>query len=596
MNKNLKRIDGSRPIALVMLVAASLAVGGCSLPDPTDPLGLQGDSGGTAQSQNRERVIPSAAGTNGTVASTEKMTGTPLAAELQPTSADAARFLSQASFGPVSLDEIAQVQQYGYEQWLAHQFGLAAPSHMDYIREQAPRTTNGKPYDDMSYEAIWQQWLYSPAQLRARMAFALSEIFVISNIAPDLNPEAMSSYMDMLNRNAFGNYRTLLEDVTLHPAMGYYLNMLESEKEDPAKGTHPNENYAREVLQLFSIGLVQLDINGTAKLDAQDVPIPTYDQAVVGGYAQAFSGWSYGGRDTAKPDEFHGGKENWTVPMQAWASKHSTAQKQLLDNRILPAGQTPQQDMQVALDSIFYHPNVGPFIGRRLIQRLVTSNPSPAYIGRVATVFNDNGAGVRGDLRAVLTAVLLDQEARAPLVQQAPNAGKQREPVIRFANLLRALNVKSKSGHTDIHYLDSGDNALGQSPLLAPSVFNFFSPDFKNPGPIAQAGLNSPEFQITNETTVVGTLNFFARLVFDKGYGSGENRIDLDFGRLADAAADAGALADRVNLLFMNGTMTPATRTSFLRAINAIDPKSTTERIQAALVLTAIAPEFVIQR
>jgi hypothetical protein len=191
---------------------------------------------------------------------------------------------------------------------------------------------------------------------------------------------------------------------------------------------------------------------------------------------------------------------------------------------------------------------------------------------------------------------LLDAEARAPVEQQAANSGKLREPVIRFANVLRAMNVKSKSGHTDIHDLDNGDNGLGQSPLLAPSVFNFYSPDYKSPGPIAQAGLSSPEFQITTETTVVGTLNFFASLIFNKGFGNGDNQIALDFGVFADVAGDAGALTDRVNLLFMNGTMTPATRTSFLRALNSIDPQSTAERIQSALVLTVIAPEFVIQR
>lgn len=566
-----------------------LAVSACGLPSPP---GL--DSGGGGSSTNEPATVASQEGLEGPVSSTATAKAAAAPKESQPTLSEAARFLSQATFGAIDATEVTQVQAMGFDQWLEHQFALPPPSHLNYIRAQSPREMDGKARDEMSYEAIWQQWLYSEAQLRARMAFALSQILVISNIAPDLNPYAMSGYMDMLNVHAFGSYRTVLEAVTLHPAMGYYLNMLESEKEDEAKGVHPNENYAREVLQLFSIGLVQLNLDGTPKLDGNSKPIPTYDQSVVAGFAKAFSGWSFGGRDTSKNDQFHSGPENWTVSMQPWASKHSTAPKTLLDGRVLPAGQTPQQDLQDAIDSIFYHPNVGPFIGRRLIQRFVTSNPSPAYIARVATVFNNNGAGARGDLRAVLRAILMDPEARSST--PSANFGKQREPVIRLANMLRVMNVKSKSGHTAIHYLDSADNALGQSPLLSPSVFNFYSPDFRNPGPIAAAGLYSPEFQITTETTVVGTLNFFAGLIRSGGYGEGDNRIEFDFNKYDALAADANLLIDHFNVLFMNGGMTPSTRTAFMRAINSIDPKNRKERIQAALTLVAVSPEFVIQR
>ena len=215
---------------------------------------------------------------------------------------------------------------------------------------------------------------------------------------------------------------------------------------------------------------------------------------------------------------------------------------------------------------------------------------------RVAAVFDNNGAGIRGDLGAVVRAILTDVEARTPVHQQAPTSGKQREPVIRFANMLRAMRAKSLSGHSDIHYLNSADDALGQSPLLAPSVFNFYSPDFTSPGRMAEAGLRAPEFQITTETAVVGTLNFFARLADSGGYGRGDNRLQLDFGRYATAATDAEVLIDHMNLLFMNGTASPETRVAMRRAINGIDPKNTRERIEAALILTSIAPEFVIQR
>jgi uncharacterized protein (DUF1800 family) len=578
------------PTALVVLLVALSLLSGCS--------GGSG-GGGTAAQEAPAPIIKSQEGSSGPVSSVASMKLTALAPEAQPSASDAARFLTQASFGAVSTTEVEQVRQAGIERWLDHQFSLSAKSHLAYVSAQAPREKNGKPTDEMSYEAIWQQWLFGEDQLRARMAFALSQIFVISNVAPDLNPQAMSSYLDMLNGQAFGNYRQLLEAVTLHPAMGYYLNMVESEKEDPAKGTHPNENFAREVLQLFSIGLVKLNLDGTPLKDADGKTISTYNEDVVKGFAKAFSGWSFGGRDTTKADAFHTGEENWTVPMQAWASKHSTAAKQLLDGMTLPAGQTPQQDLQTALDAIANHPNVAPFISRRLIQRFVTSNPSPAYIQRIATIFNNNGSGVRGDLKSVLRAILTDTDARDPAVAAADQAGKQREPVIRFANLLRAMKSTSSSGHTNIWYLDSADNALGQSPLLAPSVFNFFSPDFRNVGAIAAAGLFSPEFQITTDTTVVGGINFFAGVIRDggfKGWGPEDNRIKFDFVAWDAVAGDAASLIDHINLLFMNNSMRPETRTSFMRAINSIDTKLRTERIKMALSLAMIAPEFVIQR
>lgn len=568
---------------LVMVITA------CGLPSPP---GLD-DSGGSGGSE-ADPVVTSEDGLNGPVSSTSTLKASAAPKETQPSTEDAARFLSQATFGPVDTTELEQVRNVGYDQWLNHQFSLAAPSHMTYITTQSGREMNGKPRDEMSYEAVWQQWLYSEAQLRARVSFAWSQIFVISNIAPDLDPRALSSYMDLLNIHAFGNYRTLLEAVTLHPAMGHYLNMLGSEKEDTVKNIHPNQNFAREVLQLFSVGLFKLNLDGSVQLDGNGKLIPSYDQAVVQGFAKAFTGWSFAGRDTAKNDQFHNGTEDWVNSMQAWAGKHSTSSKTLLDGRQLPPGQTPQQDMKDALDSLFNHPNVGPFIGRRLIQRLVTSNPSPEYIARVAGAFNNNGAGARGDLKAVVRAVLLDPEARAST--RAPYFGKMREPVIRFANILRVMNAKSKTGHTDIHELDNIDNGLGQSPLLAPSVFNFFTPDFRNPGAITDAGLFSPEFQITNETSVVGMLNFFANLMKSGGYGSGDNRVALDFGKYDAVAADAGMLIDHFNLLFMNSAMTPATRTSFLRALNAIDPKNRKERIQVALTLLNVVPEFVIQK
>jgi uncharacterized protein (DUF1800 family) len=535
---------------------------------------------------------------NGVASSTSTIAASAanIPSEKQVSQQDAARFLTQATFGITSLEEINTVRAVGYERWLDEQFALKSGSMVEYVAQQASRTDDGKPREEMAYEGLWQQWLYTPAQLRARTVWALSQIMVVSNVSPELNAPALASYVDTLNDNAFGNYRQLLESVTLHPAMGYYLNMMESEKENPDKGTHPNENYAREVLQLFSIGLVQLGPDGTPLKDDQGKTIPTFDEDTVKGFAKAFSGWSFGGRDTAKNDDFYHGPENWTIPMQAWASKHSTATKKLLNGVVLPAGQTPQQDMQQALDNIFNHPNVGPFLARRLIQRLVTSNPSPAYLGRVAAVFNNNAAGVRGDLKAVIKAILLDPEARDLAAVQSTSAGKLREPVIRFANLLRITNARSENGTNRIHYLDSPDFGLGQSPLLSPSVFNFYSPDFRASGEITRAGLSSPEFQITTEMTMVGSLNFLNRVISEAGYGDKDSRINLSYSRLAEKAADANALIDQINLLLFQGAMTPATRTSFLRVINGIDPKNIDDRVKAALLLTMISPEYTIQK
>jgi uncharacterized protein (DUF1800 family) len=535
-------------------------------------------------------------GVASSIATFASASGSSLPTEKQTTPEDTARFLTQATFGITSEAEVNGVRSIGYERWLEEQFKLQSASLLGYLEQQAPRTQNGKPTDEMAYEGLWQQWLYSPAQLRARVAFALSQIMVVSNVSPELNGPAMASYMDLLSKNAFGNYRKLLEEVTLHPAMGYYLNMIESEKENPDKGSHPNENYAREVLQLFSIGLMQLNLDGTQAKDAEGKTIPTYDEDTVKGFAKAFSGWSFGGRDTAKDDNFHHGEENWTIPMQAWASKHSTANKKLLNGTVLPAGQTPQQDLSQALDNIFNHPNVGPFISRRLIQRLVSSNPSPAYIQRVATVFNNNGAGVRGDLQAVVKAILLDAEARDQTIASNNQAGKLREPIVRLANVLRFLNARSEDGTNRLHYLDNPDWGLGQSPLLAPSVFNFYSPDFRAPGEVAKAGMVAPEFQITTETSIVGSLNFMAWIIREGGYGNKEQRLKLDFTRMHDVAGNAEALANRINLTFMNGTMTPQTRTSFMRVINGIDPANRDDRIKAALVLTMATPEFTIQK
>jgi uncharacterized protein (DUF1800 family) len=519
------------------------------------------------------------------------------APELRPSASDASRFLTQASFGIQSAAQIADTQKKGHALWLWEQFNTGTTLHVSYVDQQQWRnmSAQGKPRPDeeMSYEAIWQQWLYGPDQLRGRMAFALGQIMVISNVAPDIRPHAMSSYMDLLNRNAFGNYCQLLKDVTLHPAMGYYLNMINSEKDDPKTGAHPNENYAREVLQLFSIGLVKLNIDGSTQLDAQSKTIPTYDEAVVQGFAKAFTGWTY-----PNATAWNKADENvpaaWTSAMKPFASRHSQGAKQIFDGAQIADGQTIQKDMDDAMAAICAHPNMAPFISRQLIQRLVTSNPSKAYIGDVAKVFNDNGAGAKGDLRAVVSAILLHPEARS--ATPAANFGKQREPVIRFANFLRALDAKSPSGRNAIHYLESADSGLGQSPLLSPSVFNFFSPNFRPAGKIAQAGLVAPEFQITTETTVVGGLNFFANLIKNKSYGNGDTKLSLNVAPLEAAASNTDQLIGELNALFFNYQMSTKMQARMRKMLNGFDDADKAGRVRAALILTSLSPEFVVQK
>ncbi len=506
--------------------------------------------------------------------------------------------------GPTSVDQITALQTRGFTAWLDEQFALAAFSHSVYVESQRGRDDDaGDPRrlrDEYSYEAFWQHWLRGADQLRARVAWALAQIVVVSNVAPDIRPVAMSSYMDVLTRNAFGNYRDLLRDVTLHPTMGYFLNMLESEKEDPARGTHPNENYPREVLQLFSIGLARLNIDGSQMLDTAGRAIPTYDEATVKGFAKAFSGWSFGGLDSTRRSTFHDHDKNiealWRVPMQSWAMWHSTSTKTLLDGRVLPAGQTAAKDLSDALDNIFNHPNVGPFIGRQLIQRLVTSNPSADYIRRVATVFNNNGAGVRGDLRAVVRTILLDPEARLAETVSVVRYGKLREPVVRFATFLRGLGATSVNGRNNIHYLDSPEDGLAQSPMLAPSVFNFYSPNFRPAGPAATIGMVAPEFQITSETSIVGGMNFFNRLFQSSGYGSGDSRMRLNLVPLRDIAATTDTLVTRLDQLFFCAQMSSTTRERLRSMINAIPTGERTRRVKSALTLVAMSPDFVIQK
>jgi uncharacterized protein (DUF1800 family) len=512
-----------------------------------------------------------------------------------PTARDAARFLHQATYGPTS-QEISAVQAQGFDAWLNQQFQVPLTAHLAYL--DAARAAGEEISSNQVMESVWKQAVQGPDPLRQRVALALSEIFVVSDVDCDVGsaPYGLAVYMDLLERNAFGNYRQLLEDVTLSPTMGVYLDMLGNDEEDPESGRNPNENYAREILQLFSVGLLKLFPDGTLQLDgATGLPIATYDQAAVKGFARVFTGWSYGGNDTADPDLFYYADEHYRVPMDAWPSHHSEGPKKLLDGVSTPSGLTARQDLALALDSIFNHPNTGPFIARLLIQRLVTSNPSPGYVYRVAQAFNNNGQGVRGDMKAVIRAILLDYEARAEAVTGNQGYGHLREPIVRLGGLLRVFHGAAPSGKFRFWYLEDATWALGQSPLRSPTVFNFFKPDFSLPGAVAQAGLAAPEFQIFTETTAIGNANFFFYLIY-YGYDHDGDVITLDLTPQVALAGNPAQLVDSLNLLLMANGMSTQMRTILINTLS--DPELTdhTERAKAAVRLIVTSPEYLVQR
>ena len=516
-----------------------------------------------------------------------------------PTLRDASRFLTQATFGPKHAD-ITALQTKGFNTWLNEQFVAPQTMHMAYL--DATIGTRLDFYQQEMMESFWKQAVTAQDQLRQRVVFALSQILVVSfrsNL--DSEPFALAGYVDILGKNAFGNFRQLLEDVTLSPAMGRYLDHLQNDKEDPTTGRNPNENYAREILQLFSVGLYKLHPDGTLMLDANGLPIATYDNEVVKGFAHVFTGWSYGWfpkteQNWLYPHTYQNGSQFWRVPMQVWPNHHSTLSKKLLDGVTLPANQTPEKDLKDALDNIFKHPNVGPFIARQLIQRLVTSNPSPAYVYRVTQKFNNNGSGVRGDMKAVIRAILTDYEARSLEMLTNQGFGKMREPVVRFAHLLRVGNYTCPCGTFPIYWMDSPEHAIGQNPLRSPSVFNFFEPTHSHPGHIASAGLHSPEFQITNETSVIGISDFFHYVVRDGFKWEQSKPLTPDYSSMTALAAAPRQLIDHLDLVMTGGGMSSALKAQLLTELTRMNANEPVKRVTMALHLILTSPDYVIQK
>jgi uncharacterized protein (DUF1800 family) len=465
-------------------------------------------------------------------------------------------------------------------------------------------------------------------QLRQRVAFALSQIMVVSQIGAlsDL-PFAHADYHDMLARNAFGNFRTLLEDVTLHPAMGIYLSMLGNRRAVANTNLRPDENYAREMMQLFSIGLVQLNIDGSVKTDATGQPAPTYDQAIIEGFARVFTGWTWACPSTLPTCTFttarvqlgFAANYNQVKPMQLYADQHEAGTKQLLNytgaalpGGLVPANQTGAKDLADALDNVFNHPNVGPFIAKQLIQKLVTSNPSRAYVQRVAERFNNDGTGRRGNLEAVVRAILLDAEARnAASGSGAATAGKLKEPLLRLTQFWRAYGVTSASGKLGVARNFSGGTPsaqFGQGQGLSPSVFNFFSPSYAPPGEIADGGFVAPEMQLATEILAASSTNYFYTQAFSRTQAQAANlNADDMYITTTDELAIAGdseALINRVaeRLLGGAGQMSAALKTEAKAQIERTTVPATNQttalatRTADAIYFVVTSPEYALQR
>ncbi len=531
-----------------------------------------------------------------------------------PSSAEASRFLAQASFGANS-SEITKLQSSYYPYWFEEQFAAPQTLHKDQMDAVSATLPAGQSLNDNHVvNSFWKQAISGQDQLRQRVAFALSQIFVVSLQDSTVSNyrRGVASYLDMLGQHAFGNFRELLEGVTRHPMMGLYLSHLRNQKESGNRV--PDQNYAREVMQLFTIGLYELNPDGTQKL-VNGQPDETYTNDDIVGLSRVFTGFSWAGPDKTDA-RFNGSTVDPSrdvLPMQSYPKFHSTLEKRFLGT-VIPAQGTadPDGSLRIALDALFNHPNVGPFFGKQLIQRLVTSNPSAAYVGRVAQAFATGrytyrgwtvGSGARGDMKATITAVLLDAEARDLTKLNDPNFGKVREPVLRAAAWMRAFGARSASGNYLLGVTDDAASSLGQSAMRSPSVFNFYRPGYVPPNTnIATANLVAPEFQIIHESSVVGYGNFM-RTAVQSGVGSGSPRdIQPDYSAELALADNPDALIERLNLVLMYGAMTAETKTEIRTAMNSVSLNVTNvtaarqNRVYLAVLFATSAPEFIVQK
>jgi len=589
------------------------------------------------------------------------------------TDSDAARFLAQATFGPTDAD-ISHLRTIGYQAWLTEQFGATKTRQMDYLNWISAAPLSEQIGQNNRVEAWFLGALGGPDpqnnalihkdQLRQRVAFALSEILVISdqNTELGLNGAAgMAYYYDILVNNAFGNYRTLLEKATLSPAMGMYLNMLGNRRADLANNVHPDENYGREINQLFSIGLVMLNADGTPKLSGGQ-PIPTYTQNTITAFAHVLTGWNWASCDASGYDEFVGcytpynTPGDYLTPMAPYETApplggnpdpnynynyHDNGThaddligKQLLtypgatNNGVVPDGQSAYTDLTFALDNIYGHPNVAPFISKQLIQRLVTSNPSPAYVQRVAAVFDSNRASAT-QLQSVVQAILLDPEARYGQWHSPDTFGKLREPLLALTHLWRGMAARHWCGNNlaGANYANAYRYAgyatawstggtqwqgIAQAPQDAFTVFNFFKPGFLPPGEMSTRSLLGPEFQLQTDSVIALSANTFRGFFIDPDLSdscdpNNDTIGEVKINHAQDVALAGGgsggpsdALVDAYNHRFMSGQMSPFMRQTLIAYLNNIDSSWGADwqmqRIDRALYLIFTSPEYMIQK
>lgn len=522
---------------------------------------------------------------------------------IKPRSAsEAARFLAQATMGANRL-QIGMVQKLGYAAWLRRQFSLPVQdSHYNWMATHNDLET-GKSFTHIDFRfdqngldaSIWRKFLSAPDTLRQRIVFALSEIIVVSvdGLDGDWPQFRTANYLDLLETHAFGNYRDLLQAVSTSPAMGQYLTFLGNEKHNPVTGSNPDENYARELLQLFTIGLRELNLDGTLKL-INGLVVETYKQNDISQLARIFTGWEWDPPYVERLEPSFAKR-----PMRQIPELHETGSSTFLGGTV-PAGLNGIDSLNRALDIIFAHPNVAPFVCRQLIQKLITSNPIPAYVGRVAAVFNNNGNGIKGDMKAVITAILLDDEARNKINLSSQHFGKVREPILRFTAWARAFNVISSNNTWDVGWVRSADWGLAQGPLHSPTVFNFFRPGYVPPNSaIAAANLVAPELQLTNETSVIGYINFMQHKVYSYSVFSDaadrDNNMTVDYSNLRLLAPDPVALINEVNLLLTANQLSPVTLSTISDAVAQITD-NLNNRVYAAILLVLACPEFIVSK
>jgi len=511
--------------------------------------------------------------------------------------ADATRLLEQATFGPNDA-LVAHVKSVGVDAFLAEQFAAPQSVYPSFAYAPAgqqatfcaasPNPSCGR--DNYTLFLLQNEFFRNAVagndQLRQRIAFALSQIIVTSGL--DINlVYGMARYQQIFLDHAFGNFEDILTRVTLSSAMGDYLNMVNNDK--PAAGVNPNENYARELLQLFSLGVWEQDVDGTPIRDAGGNPVPTYDQDTIEGFAHVFTGWTYPVLPGASAHTHN--PKNFLGDMAGVEGNHDVAIKgPLLNGTSLPAGQAMSTDLVQAIRNVFHHPNVGPFIGRQLIQKLVTGDPSPQYVARVARAFNDNGSGVRGDMKAVVTAILTDPEARGP-VKLDPGYGKLREPVLLMAGMARAVGTR-----TDGVFFGQQSATLGQPLFYPASVFNYYPPTYAVPG-TASIG---PEFAIMNSSTAINRYNFANTLAFGTigplSTLPGASGTQPDWSALAAMAGDSEALLDRLSALLLHGTMSAATRAAIIPALDALPAADSQNRARTAFYLVTTSSQYQVER